>query len=76
MWVIPPYGSLSYAQLLQLLGNSSAADASAAVRLTGISSFSKSGLAGNGLCELGELPTADSAGKSPTSVSPQKCSLK
>ncbi|KAK9909309.1 hypothetical protein WJX75_000310 [Coccomyxa subellipsoidea] len=62
VWVIPPYGSLSYAQLLQLLGNSSAADASAAVRLTGISSFSKSGLAGNGLCELGELPTADSAG--------------
>lgn len=60
--VIPPYGPLTYAQLLQLL-NGTSSEPGSAVSLTGIRSFSKSGLAGNGLCELGELPTAESPGK-------------
>ncbi|CAL8467725.1 g7263 [Coccomyxa elongata] len=61
VWVIPPYGPLTYAQLLLLL-NGTSSEHGSAVSLSGIRSFSKSGLADNGLCELGELPTADSPG--------------
>lgn len=60
--VIPPYGPLTYAQLLLLL-NDTSSEPGSGVSLTGIRSFSKIGLAGNGLCELGELPTAESPGK-------------
>lgn len=63
VWVVPPYGSLSYAELLELLGGNSSAPDASGIRLTGLQNFSKIGLAGNGLCELGELPTADNAGK-------------
>lgn len=62
VWVIPPYGPLTYAQLLLLL-NGTSSEHGSTVSLTGIRSFSKSGLAGNCLCELGELPTAGSPGK-------------
>lgn len=59
--VSPPYASASYAQLARQLDNSSSSSAASA-QIVGVRGISKQGIAGNGVCEVGELPTANSTG--------------
>ena len=59
--IIPPYPPASYPQLARQLGNASAI-ADPGLRILGVLGISKQGIAGNGVCELGELPTANNTG--------------
>ena len=61
--VLPPYPPASYPQLAQQLGSSSAAPADPGLQILGVRSISKQGIAGNGICELGELPSANNTGE-------------
>ena len=61
--IVPPYADLSYPHILSLLRDAeqdpSPGQEVALGELTGLS---KRGIAGNGICEVGELPGADNNG--------------
>lgn len=71
MLVLPPYSPMPYPTLLQrLMAASPTAAGARSVALKQVVSVSKQGVPGNGLCEIGETPTATTPGPPSTPLPP------
>ena len=58
-WVNPPYADLTYPEVMDLIQAAySNSTNSAGLALEQLVSVSKQGVAGNGLCETGEMPSS------------------
>ena len=63
VWLRPPYSSGSYASLARQLSMSNASTTGSPVHIQGVQGLSKLGIAGNGKCEIGELPGPSNEGE-------------
>ena len=58
-WVNPPYAQLTYPKVQALIQSAYSNTTNAAgLAVKSLSSISKQGVAGNGICETGETPSA------------------
>ena len=62
--IMPPYSSLPYAELLARLSQSSNASQDPTLQLGSLTTLSAAGLAGNSVCEVGEIQGLGNSGES------------